>query len=106
MILLVPMAGKSSRFPNMRPKWMLTHPNGRFMAIQSILGIRPKPSSIVFSYLQQHEDEYHFLKAFRTELIENGIDHFVMLPLPAPTKDVVETVYKTIHMAKIGRAHV
>ena len=26
MNLIIPMAGKSSRFPNMRPKWMLTHP--------------------------------------------------------------------------------
>ena len=38
--LIIPMAGKSSRFPNMRPKWMLTHPmSNRFMAIESILGL-------------------------------------------------------------------
>ena len=39
--LVIPMAGKSSRFPNMRPKWMLTHPmSNRFMAIESILGLK------------------------------------------------------------------
>ena len=37
--LIIPMAGKSSRFPDMRPKWMLTHPmTNRFMGIESILG--------------------------------------------------------------------
>jgi hypothetical protein len=38
--LIIPMAGKSSRFPNMKPKWMLTHPmKNRFMGIESILGL-------------------------------------------------------------------
>ena len=38
--LIRPMGGKSSRFPEMRPKWMLTHPSsGSFMCIESIKGI-------------------------------------------------------------------
>ena len=37
--LLIPAAGKSSRFPNMRPKWMLTHPNGNMMFVESISGL-------------------------------------------------------------------
>lgn len=32
MKLIVPCAGKSSGFPNMRPKWMLTHPEGETTA--------------------------------------------------------------------------
>ena len=39
MNLIVPIAGKSSRYPNVKPKWMLEHPNGKFMAIQSIAGL-------------------------------------------------------------------
>lgn len=35
-VLIVPAAGLSSRFPNMRPKWLLTHPNGKLM-IENIL---------------------------------------------------------------------
>lgn len=34
--LIVPAAGKSSRFPNVRPKWMLTHPDGNMM-IEKVL---------------------------------------------------------------------
>ena len=29
--LIVPIAGKSSRFPNIRPKWMLTHPKSGYL---------------------------------------------------------------------------
>ena len=36
MKLLLPIAGRSSRFPNMKPKWLLTHPNGNFMIDESI----------------------------------------------------------------------
>jgi 2-C-methyl-D-erythritol 4-phosphate cytidylyltransferase len=34
--LIIPAAGKSSRFPAMRPKWMLTHPDGNMM-IEKVL---------------------------------------------------------------------
>ena len=37
--LMLPCAGSSSRYPNMRPKWSLTHPNGRLMVTQGISGI-------------------------------------------------------------------
>ena len=29
--LLVPAAGRSSRYPDLRPKWVLTHPTGKLM---------------------------------------------------------------------------
>lgn len=34
--LIIPVAGKSSRFPNMRPKWLLTMANGELMIEWSI----------------------------------------------------------------------
>ena len=37
--LILPCAGNSSRYPNMRPKWSLTHPNGRLMITQGISGL-------------------------------------------------------------------
>ena len=58
MNLIVPMAGKSSRFPEMRPKWMLTHPNGRFMGIEAILGLNCDDfKSIVYVILKEHEQK-------------------------------------------------
>ena len=29
--LIIPVAGQSSRFPNMRPKWLMTMPDGSIM---------------------------------------------------------------------------
>ena len=66
MNLIVPMAGRSSRFPEVRPKWMLTHPNGRFMAIEAISGFDLDVfEKIYFVYLKEHEEQYHFKKGFK-----------------------------------------
>ena len=29
--LILPVAGQSSRYPNMRPKWLITMPDGKLM---------------------------------------------------------------------------
>jgi hypothetical protein len=39
MILVIPCAGDSTRFPTNRPKWLLTQPSGRLMVVESILGL-------------------------------------------------------------------
>ena len=40
MKLLLPVAGKSSRFPGLRPKWLLTLPNGQLMIERSLSGLK------------------------------------------------------------------
>ncbi len=103
MNLIVPMAGKSSRFPEMRPKWMLTHPNGRFMGIQAILGLNyEKFKSIVFVILKEHEENFSFLKGFKDELKDLGLlkkTKFVILD--KSTKDQPETVEMGIRLANL-----
>lgn len=98
MNLIVPMAGRSSRFPGIRPKWMLTHPNGKFMAIESIMGFNLDSfENIYFVYLREHEEEYHFLKGFQEELEEHNLLHKTRLVVLAePTRDQPETVYQAI----------
>lgn len=98
MNLIIPMAGRSSRFPGTRPKWMLTHPNGKFMSIQAIAGLNLSIfKKIVFVYLKEHEEGYHFLKGFREELSKTGLLPKVeMIELPDPTIDQSETVFQAI----------
>ena len=57
--LLVPMAGRSSRFPDLRPKWQLTHPmTNRFMVTEAILGLNLDCfDNIYFICLQEQEDK-------------------------------------------------
>ena len=37
--LILPCAGASSRYPNMRPKWALNHPDGSMMVTKGISGM-------------------------------------------------------------------
>lgn len=69
------MAGKSSRFPNMRPKWMLTHPTkNRFMVVEAISGLNLDFfDKIYFITLQEHEDQYRFSSGLVRELAELGV---------------------------------
>ncbi len=103
MNLIVPMAGRSSRFPDIRPKWMLTHPNGKFMAIQAIAGLHlSKFEKIFFVYLKEHEENYHFLKGFREELGKTDLlEKVEMIELAEPTIDQSDTVFQAIKHAGI-----
>ena len=97
--LLVPMAGKSSRFPNTRPKWMLSHPgSNRFMGIESITGLNLDFfKKIYFVCLREHENNYHFLKGFKDELKKINIeDKTEIIFLDEETNSQSETVFNAI----------
>jgi len=97
MNLIVPIAGKSSRYPNVKPKWMLAHPNGKFMAIQAIAGLDlSKFNRIVFVYLKQHEELYSFKEGFINELQSLNITNYDLCELEEQTKDVTETITQAI----------
>lgn len=98
MHLIVPMAGRSSRFPNLKPKWMLTHPSGRFMALQAISGLNLKDfSKVIFVCLQEHEEQHGFTKGFTEELEGLGIaGKTEILYLEQTTRHQSETVAKAI----------
>jgi hypothetical protein len=103
--LIVPMAGQSSRFPNTRPKWMLTHPaTNRFMVTESISGINLDFfDKIYFVFLQDHEDKYMFMDGFVKELDDIGLkDKSHIALLPEKTSSQSETVYKLIQDQKIN----
>ena len=102
--LIIPMAGKSSRFPGMRPKWMLTHPlNNRFMVTEAISGLNLEFfDKIYFTFLSEHEEKYKFFDGFVKELNEcKLIDKCRFVFLKESTKSQSETVYNTIKTAGI-----
>jgi len=102
--LIVPMAGKSSRFPNMKPKWMLTHPmKNRFMVIDAISRINLDFfDAIYFICLNEHEIKYSFLKGFCEELQECGIENkSKIIFLDNQTSSQSETVYNAIKLENI-----
>jgi hypothetical protein len=102
MNLIVPIAGKSSRFPNLRPKWMLTHPmSGNFMGIEAIKGLNLKSfDKIYFVGLQEHEIQYNFSYGLKKQLNELNFDTEIIL-LNNQTKSQSETVYFGIKQGNI-----
>jgi hypothetical protein len=100
--LLLPVAGKSSRFPGMRPKWLLTMPDGRLMIEKSIEGIRLECfNKIVIICLKEHLEAY--LSKEGMEQIAQGIDssRVSYCILQSPTKSQSETVRVAIEMLRI-----
>jgi hypothetical protein len=98
------MAGKSIRFPDMKPKWMLTHPmTNRFMAIESILGLNLDFfDKIYFICLEEHQKKYNFLLGFTTEINELGLENKTnVVFLKNQTKSQSETVYNFINQNNI-----
>lgn len=103
--LVLPVAGRSSRYPGMKPKWLLTHPKGNFMLTESVRGICiDKFDEILIIALESQEKEYGFCEMLTTELkkeynLEEGKIKIVLLD--KETRNQPETVYQGIKKAGI-----
>ena len=99
--LILPCAGRSSRFPNSRPKWSLTHPNGNLMLIEGIKGLDlNKYEEIIAIFLKEDLEKYGLkkglVKAFKQ------LNHkYKIVELNKMTSSQSETVAKAIKKAKI-----
>lgn len=57
--LLIPCGGKSSRFPNMKPKYMLSHPDGKLMIEKALEGLNLKNfDRIIITLIKEHIEKY------------------------------------------------
>ena len=57
--LVVPSAGRSSRFPGVKPKWMLTQPSGCLMVVDSLGALDlTHVNHVVVGLLKEHVDKY------------------------------------------------
>lgn len=99
------MAGKSSRFPNMRPKWMLTLPkSGDLMCVESIKGLNLDFfDKIYFTFLKEHEEKYKISEGLKRCLKKNNLESkSKIVILNEETRSQSETVFKTIELEKIS----
>ncbi len=100
--LLLPVAGASSRFPNMRPKWLLTMPNGNLMYEESIQGINLKHfSRVIVTCLQEHIDKYADYDLILNSAKKNIHKNVEILVLKKQTSSHAETVYETLIKKKV-----
>jgi hypothetical protein len=101
--LIIPAAGRSSRFPNMRPKWMLTHPNGNLMVAEAIRGLNLDDfDKIHLVYLREHEEQFRVGAGLREQFAElNLADKLNLIELPQPTAHQPETIARAIELGDI-----
>lgn len=97
--LIIPMAGKSSRYPDIIPKWLLNDPKtNNFMVLEAISGLNTNFfDQIHFIFLQEHQKKYNFLKGFKKEIAKLGLtkkSYFTFLK--NNTSSQPETIYKAV----------
>lgn len=106
LTLLIPAAGSSKRFPNLKPKWMLTHPSGYMMLVESIGQFNLKNvSSIKIVLLKEHLIKYNCKTGIEQQFKERypGIQ-IDLIELQEKTKSQSETVSLAIELANITGA--
>lgn len=98
--LIIPCAGKSSRFPNMKPKWMLTYPDGKLMIEKSLEGINIDIfEQIVITIVKPHIDKYE-AKLILEQVFENNKKVKICV-LEDFTQSASETIYLTLKKMNI-----
>lgn len=97
MHIIVPAAGRSSRFPNMKPKYLLYDYKHELMltnAIKPYLGKYP----ITIGILREHENQYSASDFIRHDLGSADINIVI---LDEPTSGPAETVYEILKQSHI-----
>lgn len=91
MEIIVPAAGLSTRFPNMRPKYSLTDYSGSIMlksALKPYLG----KYNITIGILQEHDEKFKIKDLLKHEFD----DKLNIVVLPKPTLGPADTVYQIL----------
>ena len=77
--LILPVAGKSSRYPGMRPKWLLTMPDGKLMVEKSVeLFDLNEFSRVIVVALKEHIDRYTSTKVL-SKILQNNFSKKIEL---------------------------
>lgn len=100
--LIIPVAGKSSRYPGMRPKWLLTMPDGKLMIEKSVtLFDLKKFDRVIIIALTEHVKKFTSRQTL-VKLFKKNISKKVeLIELNKETSCQAETVLNGILKAKL-----
>ncbi len=97
MKVIVPCCGRSSRFPNQQPKWMLPAHDGRPMITQAVSGLPVPKQDLVVTILREHETKYRV-----REGLEAAFGYPIKLVIvDEPTRSQPETVARTLEALQL-----
>ena len=95
MDIIIPCAGLSSRFPNLKPKYLLEDNKGKLM-IENVIGNMYKNNNVYISLLKEHIDKYNAY-----EIVKKKFGEFVQIVvIDHLTKGPAETVFLTLEKTK------
>lgn len=103
--LILPVAGRSSRFPGMRPKWLLTMPDGKLMLEKAVEKLNMSDyDRVVVVCLREHLDAYLTNESLAKVLAGLGHTKVDVCVLEQPTSSQSETVALALEQAHIEGA--
>lgn len=95
--LIMPCAGRSSRFPNMRPKWMLYYPDGKMMIEKAMEGICIEEfDQIIIVIVKEHAQLHEADKILEEIFHFSQSDKYKLYILEDYTSSQAETVYRAL----------
>lgn len=97
--ILLTCAGQSTRFPNHRAKWSLTHPTGHMMAAVALSSMKPCSARMVAVFNPEDLKRYG-KEAIEKEFLEAGL-MVDIVSTDGQTKSQVETVLQAVKNARI-----
>ena len=96
MDLLIPCAGKSSRFITDKPKYLLTMPDGRLMIDVIASNFQEKIERILFAVLKEHDEKFNSKK-----ILEKLFPNSEILIIDELTKGQADTVLKMLEYFQV-----
>lgn len=106
--LVIPSAGRSSRFPGHKPKWLLTQPSGRLMLVDAIAALNLRNvQRIVVGVLKEHIDKHcgsdtsSILRAFEDSPVSLCSIPITIVVISTETVDQVQTIECILHAANV-----
>lgn len=99
--LLLPCAGKSSRYPGVRPKWMLTLPDGTLALSRAAASVPGGACNRIVAAIRAEHDARYGAAALLKRTFGPGIEIVV---LDHDTRGPADTVAETIRRAGIAGA--
>ena len=102
MEIIVPAAGLSTRFPNMKPKYLLYDYKHDMMLMNALRPFIEKGYKIHIGILKEHEEKYNVREQIRHECPDN----INCVIIDKPTKGPADTVYQIIKAANLDNCEI
>lgn len=96
MEIIVPAAGLSTRFPNMKPKYLLYDYKGEMMLMNALRHFYEKGYNIHVGILEEHEEKYNVIEQLSYEWPDINV-----VVIEKPTKGPADTVYQILNSLKL-----